>query len=123
MDKTCRSCKRKYPLTSAYFYSNGFTPSGARKWKPTCKDCENTERKSGLDDILLEHFGEIKCSNCGYDKHKSVIDCHHVDPSEKEYSVAKFRSSRRNIDVMRKELAKCILLCANCHRETHLGLI
>lgn len=123
MDKICRRCRNVYPLTSDYFYSNGFTPNGVRKWKPTCKDCESQERKEGFDTILLEHFGKLCCQVCGYDKHKRVLECHHLVSEDKEYTIATMRTSRRSPDILKKELSKCVLLCANCHREAHLGLL
>lgn len=123
MEKTCRKCKETFSLTPEHFYSNGFTPNGLQKWKPTCKSCEAQERREGFDAILLDHFGKFCCQVCGYDKHKRVLECHHLISEEKEYTIAKMRTSRRNSDILRKELSKCALLCANCHREVHLGLL
>lgn len=123
MNKTCRSCQKAFPLTKEFFFSNGKTPKGSVKWKPTCKKCETSERKLGYAETLEEVFGEIKCSVCGYDKHKGVIDCHHLDPSKKDFEVTTFRTSRRDKNLVIKELKKCVLLCANCHREVHLGIL
>lgn len=48
-----------------------------------------------------------------------VFEFHHIDDSKKEYTPAKiFMLSRAKID---KELAKCIMLCANCHRIHHMN--
>jgi len=56
-----------------------------------------------------------KCQICNYDKCKKALECHHIDPSEKEVSFSNISKS----DDIAKELCKCILLCANCHREVH----
>ena len=62
-----------------------------------------------------------KCQCCGYDRLNSALELHHLDSQEKEFTVA----SNANIgwETARKEIQKCILVCANCHREIHAGLI
>lgn len=65
---------------------------------------------------LIYTFGS-KCSICGYNKNISALEFHHSDPTEKEFDLSK------NIDCsyekLLKEVEKCILICANCHRELH----
>lgn len=57
------------------------------------------------------------CSVCGYDKYYGALEFHHTNPKEKELDWNKLRlTSWENIE---RELDKCILLCANCHREAH----
>lgn len=62
-----------------------------------------------------------KCQICGYDKAITALEYHHVNPEEKEMSFG--NNANRSWADTRKELKKCILLCANCHREVHAGLI
>ena len=59
-----------------------------------------------------------KCERCGYDKCPDAFDFHHLDPSKKEFNIngATFPRSMEKIMV---ELEKCVMLCANCHREIH----
>jgi len=58
-----------------------------------------------------------KCSICGYDKCEDALDFHHVDPKEKSFALSlAYRHTQKEIDL---ELKKCILVCANCHREIH----
>lgn len=54
---------------------------------------------------------------------RSVLEWHHVDPSQK-----KLRLSTRELvgytwAQVREELQKCVLLCCRCHREYHAGII
>jgi 5-methylcytosine-specific restriction endonuclease McrA len=56
-----------------------------------------------------------KCSVCGYCKCISALEFHHLDPSEKEISI-RYGLGREKLE---SELKKCVLLCANCHREVH----
>lgn len=49
------------------------------------------------------------------------LDLHHIDQSEKEYSVGKIVLHR--LETIAKEINKCIVLCAVCHRRCHQGLV
>lgn len=60
-----------------------------------------------------------KCQLCGYDKTFTALEFHHIDESTKEFGISdgQSRSLQKQID----EIHKCILVCANCHREIHDG--
>lgn len=66
-----------------------------------------------------------KCQNpkCGYNKCVDALELHHIDPSKKEFSFGNVRVSPYNLGKLLPELKKCLLLCANCHREYHAGLL
>jgi len=58
-----------------------------------------------------------KCNNCGYDKCFAALEFHHYKEN-KEIALSiliKDFSKQKSL----KEAKKCILLCANCHRELH----
>ncbi len=59
-----------------------------------------------------------KCFICGYDKCNRSLQFHHQNPSEKDFDFNRIRNWER----VKKELDKCILVCANCHAEIHDGL-
>lgn len=60
-----------------------------------------------------------KCAVCGYDKYPGVLDFHHIDPATKSFGISSGGFSR-SWQAIEAELKKCVLLCANCHREEHL---
>ena len=60
-----------------------------------------------------------KCQICGYNRCLTAMEFHHPDPMEKDFSISTRITSWKAIE---KELEKCVLLCANCHREVHDGL-
>ena len=60
-----------------------------------------------------------KCSQCGYSKCLNALEFHHLNPSEKEFSINKALSNHWKWERIEIELKKCIILCANCHREIH----
>jgi len=62
-----------------------------------------------------------KCSVCGYDKCNQALQFHHLDPTQKDFSIS--ANTNKAWSKVQSELDKCILLCANCHSEVHAGLI
>ena len=58
-----------------------------------------------------------KCSKCGYDKCIGALQFHHING--KEDKTFRFGNSFHSWDRYKEELAKCVLLCANCHLEHH----
>ena len=59
-----------------------------------------------------------KCQKCG-ESRGYVLDYHHIDPNQKENTVARMTSNNYTLDKVYVEIEKCICLCANCHREFH----
>lgn len=58
-----------------------------------------------------------KCEICGYSKCNSALEFHHVDPKQKDFHISK--NMNKSWDKIKNEIEKCILVCANCHRELH----
>jgi ribosomal protein L44E len=57
-----------------------------------------------------------RCIDCGYATCVGALDFHHRDPATKDFSVGHFDGS---LERLLAEVAKCDLLCANCHRTRH----
>ena len=70
--------------------------------------------------MAIEYKGG-KCENCGYDNCRKAFEFHHIDPTTKEFTIS--AGHTRSWDRMKKEIDKCVLLCANCHREVHAGIL
>ena len=84
-----------------------------------CKECRKqavTEKRERNKRKLIEYKGG-KCEICGYDKCLDALEFHHLNPEEKEFGLTK--GCTLNFDEMKNEADKCILVCANCHREIH----
>jgi hypothetical protein len=58
------------------------------------------------------------CSSCGED-HPACIDFHHRDENKKELDVSKAVRYGWSKERILKEVVKCDVLCANCHRKLH----
>lgn len=62
-----------------------------------------------------------KCCICGYDRCLSALEFHHTNPANKKFTIGD--NTHRAFEKDLEEAKKCILICANCHREIHAGLI
>jgi hypothetical protein len=68
---------------------------------------------------LVEEAGGC-CRVCGYDSCMAALEFHHLDPGEKRFALS-LRGVTKSIAELRREAAKCVLLCANCHAEVEVG--
>lgn len=71
---------------------------------------------------LLQEAGAC-CKHCGYSRNLAALTWHHVDQRKKSFSLDLRSLSNRSALEIRQEVAKCILLCANCHAETHFPFL
>ena len=72
-----------------------------------------------LKQMAIEYKGG-KCIICGYSRCANALDFHHLDPTEKDFSIG---GKTIAWEKLKAELDKCVLVCANCHREIGAGLI
>lgn len=112
-DKTCLACQ------------NIYTPTGSKQ--KICSVCSSSywrardtkqarERIRKQKQRAIEYLGDI-CNSCGCMYHPSQYEFHHLDPSIKEKDPAS--ACQMSWENFKKELDKCELLCANCHRLKH----
>jgi hypothetical protein len=82
------------------------------------KNQQKTNKKTFQNNIkqILKELKINGCSICGYDKNQSVLEFHHVNPKYKSFPIAHGIRNHTNERVA-EELNKCILVCANCHKE------
>jgi len=48
------------------------------------------------------------------------LEFHHLDKETKSFGLSK-KGIIRSWESIKKELDKCVLICANCHREVEAG--
>lgn len=111
--KKCSKCGEEKMLTE--FHQKG----KQGRYNSLCKKCFSQyciARWTSRKIKAVENKGG-KCAKCGYSRCLGALEFHHTDPSEKEFDWGKVRLQSE--DKMFKELSKCVLLCANCHREEH----
>lgn len=123
--KICNVCRTLLPLSQ--FYSNGKTPTGLLKYKPSCIACENEARNSKFSELIYTYLDingqDYSCVRCSYTGVFGSLDFHHKNPLEKDFNignVTKSISEEAFMNMVVPELDKCELLCPNCHRQEHL---
>lgn len=63
----------------------------------------------------LNSFKNKPCQRCGISYPPCVMDFHHRNPKEKKFSISQTSFRKGRIHLL-EEMAKCDLLCSNCHR-------
>lgn len=114
--RCCRECGEEKPLTD--FASAGVV-KGVKYRRYYCKACyfnSKYTRRSENREWFIEYRKSLKCISCGNDDHR-VLEFHHRDPSVKEKAVTLMMYHSR--EKIKKEIEKCDVLCANCHRILH----
>jgi len=108
----------------------------AKKCELLCRNCHrdkhapfdslNLTHKNEIKIQLLNHIGTCSCIKCGYSKNVSALDFHHIDPSTKNFDLSDAVNAMRGMivdgnitDIVKAELGKCVVLCAQCHAEEH----
>ena len=98
----CKTCKR--------LYDNKFHENRS----PIEKSVKYERQKVRLDEIrsfISDYLDDKTCNKCG-DNRKVVLEFHHL--RNKDFNLAE--GTKKSINTIKKEIEKCEILCANCHR-------
>ncbi len=60
------------------------------------------------------------CCLCGYNEHPVALDFDHLEPKDKKFTIGTKYIQAKEEDLL-KEIQKCRILCANCHRVETLN--
>jgi transposase-like protein len=85
-----------------------------------CRAEAVARRRRAVRAAIIREAGG-RCVVCGYDRYVGALQFHHLEPSEKEFTISG-RGVTRALDRLRVEASKCALLCANCHAEVEGGV-
>lgn len=69
---------------------------------------------------LTELKRQRGCQRCG-ESESVCLDFHHVQREEKQFNLSLRSAPRYPWHEVEAEIAKCVILCANCHRKLHAG--
>ena len=87
---------------------------------PRCNVERVMERRRAVKAILVREAGGA-CVACGYDRCLRALEFHHRDREAKQFSIGRYGHTR-SLARARAEVAKCVLLCSNCHMEVEAGI-
>lgn len=82
-----------------------------------CRSIAVQKRRDKIKLMAIEYKGGC-CSRCKYNDCIAALEFHHLDPAQKEFGLS-VRGITRSWEKVKAELDKCVLVCANCHREIH----
>lgn len=92
-----------------------------RDWYQRNKKTEledNYQRRRDRVEWYKELKSTLKCKNC-FESDPVCLDFHHRDKSEKEFSISMVIRRGFSKEKILAEIAKCDVLCSNCHRKAH----
>lgn len=116
--KKCTKCGKELPIDQFNFRDKA---KGTRR--ADCKNCHNgymkkkyQEKQEAVQDLKAQ----CSCVKCG-DKRGYLLDYHHINPNTKKANISRLLVNTYDINnpIVQEEIKKCIVLCANCHREWH----
>jgi hypothetical protein len=82
---------------------------------------ESVDRRKRLFAEVNLYKSEKGCLFCS-EKESICLDFHHINPSEKEETIARLITQKGRKKTF-EEIEKCIVVCSNCHRKLHAGLL
>lgn len=100
----CKPCKREY--------DNNHYKNNAHR-----KDYIKANREKSLksaEEYILEYLLKNPCIDCG-EPDPIVLEFDHIDPSIKDGVISVLK--RSSLSKVKKEIEKCEVRCANCHRR------
>ena len=132
MEKKCHSCDTVKDLTK--FNKNKGRSDGHAG---TCRECMKTYKKENyesnkkqyiqnvsdrrkalkqqLSELMLDYLKSHPCVDCGFSDPRA-LEFDHRDPSMKTMDVSRMRNNCVSWASMLREIEKCDVRCANCHR-------
>lgn len=82
----------------------------------------NRSRRAKVAILIQEYKQGSPCADCGENYPYWIMDFDHLD--DKAFNISAFRTVTSDIDVVKREIEKCEVVCSNCHRDrTHNRLI
>ena len=110
--KPCTKCGAWLPLTM--FSRNRNHADG---YKYQCKGCDAKERREARAeavDLIANYKLSCGCADCGYAEHACALDFDHLPEYKKKFTISD--ELHRSVRQIQEEMAKCEVVCANCHR-------
>src|SRR5260370_7968421 len=115
---------KKFVLPKPFRAPRGSPRTSPRRVSLEQKAAEQVQRVSAHRKRLKARSIEYKggrCQLCGYNKCNAALEFHHLNKGEKSFGLSR-KGITRSWESIRKELDKCVLICANSHLEVEAGV-
>ncbi len=129
--KLCSTCG-EFKEESEYYWRSKIK---GKRWG-TCKECQKRQKKAWYEkhgdkhrervrknqqelklrnqQYVWDYLSSHPCIDCG-ESNPIVLEFDHIR-GHKRKSVSRMLSDRHSLAVIKKEMKKCVVRCANCHR-------
>lgn len=122
--RICHRCRKARP--PSMFYEAMEARASAKRGRTVrhaCRECQrdaNARKTAGRREFVRRYKVEHGCADCGLrSEHSEIFDFDHRPGEAKVKGVAALITSGPQ-SALEAEMAKCDLVCANCHRiRTH----
>lgn len=112
--RRCKECWRAY-IREWYV---------ANKPKVLAKTRRQNQRKYAALKAYVDEVKSAPCMDCGHSYPPWVMEHDHRDPTVKIGNISRLRRQWVSLEKLKDEIAKCDLVCANCHRQrTHNRMV
>lgn len=115
-DRICPKCGDSKPLTEAFWYRNWQMKNGFQSWCKLCMILWNRARAAEHVRFIRAIKESTPCMDCGHKFPSYVMDFDHRPDEIKCGDISKMIYSSRPLETILAEIAKCDLVCGNCHR-------
>jgi hypothetical protein len=79
------------------------------------------DRKAAINEYIQDIRKELRCVDCG-ERHPATLYFHHLNSEDKMFNISEAVQRGFSLDKIKKEIKKCIVLCANCHAIRHFKM-
>ena len=79
------------------------------------------ERRAAIREYIQDIKNQLYCADCG-EQHPATLQFHHRNSEDKTFAIGKAVNRGFSLDRIKKEMLKCIVLCANCHAIRHYNM-
>jgi len=133
MKKTCIKCSEEKSLTE--FRKDSNRSDGRQSQCKICaraysqakhRDSYSDKRKvsdtarRANGKALIEDAKKNGCIICK-EMELCCLELHHLDPASKDFTIGMNRAM--SVKRILAEIEKCVVLCSNCHKKVHAGVI
>jgi hypothetical protein len=107
----CPQCGETKPAD--HFYAD------RKKRRHKCRECTRAQmRKRYADELEFVQAYKLErgCVDCGFKGHPAALEFDHLPGREKKFNISQRIAAAVDREALLAEMAKCEVVCANCHR-------